>query len=101
MSGLWADLRFAVRNFRHNPGFFATAVAVLALGIGAATAMFSVVNTVMLRPLPYSGADRIAWVGTRLPVLPEELMIGPDYVELRDRVKSFEAYAGYTGGMSC
>jgi putative ABC transport system permease protein len=101
MNGVWTDLRFAVRSFRLNPGFFATAVAVLALGIGAATAMFSVVNTVMLRPLPYPGADRIVWVGTRLPVIPEELMTGPDYVELRDRVKSFESYAGYTGGMAC
>jgi putative ABC transport system permease protein len=101
MSGLSGDLRFAVRNFRVNPGFFVTAVAVLALGIGAATAMFSVVNTVMLRPLPYPGAAQIVWVGTRLPVIPEELMTGPDYLELRERVKSFESYAGYSGGMSC
>jgi hypothetical protein len=56
------DLRYAVRNLLNTPGFTATSVLTLALGIGANTAMFTVANTLLLRPAPFEHADQLYWV---------------------------------------
>jgi len=63
LEALGQDLKFTLRSLRHNPGFTLLAVVVMALGIGANTAVFSVVNTVLLKPLTYRDPDRIVALG--------------------------------------
>src|SRR5438105_2701963 len=94
------DLSFAVRTLRKNPAFTITAILTLALGIGASTAIFSVVNAVLLRPLPYANPDRLATIQTDMkarnvlnfPIAPGNM---PD---LRDQVTAFESIAAINAG---
>jgi MacB-like periplasmic core domain len=92
MSILVQDLRYALRQLRNSPGFAAAAVLTLALGIGANTAVFSVVNTVLLKPLPYAAPDRLVTVralNTRGAPIPGSLSY-PDFFDLRARNHSFQ-----------
>ncbi len=88
------DLAFAVRSLRKAPAFAATVVLTLALGIGATTAMFSIVNGVLLAPLPFGNADRLVWTvnrGTR----PYDAMSQPDFDDWARLNDSFEAVGSY------
>jgi predicted permease len=93
------DLKFALRSLRKNPGFTALAVIVMALGIGANTAVFSVVNTVLLRPLAYRDPDRIVTLRKiwKKSGSTSNSISGPDYHDFHDHSTSFESLAYYTG----
>jgi putative ABC transport system permease protein len=95
MRTLFADLRYAVRTMSRRPSFAAAAVGVLALGIGATTAIFSIVNAVVLRPLPFEEPERLVRIFTRTPGgRLFELSPGKFYGWQRD-AQSFEAMAMY------
>ena len=91
------DVRYALRSLRKHPGFTAVVLATLALGIGANAAIFSVVNAVLLRPLPYEGADRIAviWGDLHRPGVNRIPASAGEYADYRDRSHAFEHIAVY------
>jgi hypothetical protein len=97
----WQDLRFAARMLRKSPGFTAVAVLTLALGIGANTAVFTVVNGVLLQPMPFPEADRILLVSLAPRGGPFEWQPGisdRDYLAFRDQDQAFESVASFTKG---
>ena len=89
----WQDLRYAARVFRQSPWFSAAAVVSLALGIGASTAVFSIADTVFLRPLPYGDPERLMWVAIRFPGYGTEFVPSPDYVAWRRDNSTFQELA--------
>ena len=95
----WQDLRYAARMLVKNPGFTAVAVIALALGIGANTAIFSVVNTVLLRPLPYKDPERLVMVfeDSRAHGYPRDAPTAANYIDWRDQNQVFENIAAVAG----
>jgi hypothetical protein len=91
------DLRYGARMLLRHKGFTAVAVITLALGIGANTAIFSVVNAVLLRPLPFQNSDRLVMIwGNFLSLQIEQLRAkAAEYVDYRDQTNSFEAVAAF------
>jgi putative ABC transport system permease protein len=95
------DVRYALRGFRRNPVFTIAVIATLAVGIGATTAVFSVVDRILFRSLPYAHDDRLVSVGLVAPIIPQEFMLGGSYYEWRDNKKPFEAFTSETGASAC
>jgi predicted permease len=100
LESLWTDFQYALRTFRRMPAFTAIATITLALGIGATTAMFTLVNSILLRPLPYPESERLVRV---IQSYPEKGLdtwgLNQQNIALyRDRSTDFEAFAGYRGG---
>ena len=95
MESLLTDLRYALRRIRKSPGFSLIVIATLALGIGANTAIFSVVNTILLQPLPYHAPERLATVFHFYPSLHnlEAGVSAPGFRQYRDRSNVFESAA--------
>jgi putative ABC transport system permease protein len=97
MRGLISHLHYTVRLLLKSPGFTVPAVLVLALGIGANTAIFSLVNGVLLKPLPYPKADRLMSIRQSVPGFDRFPVDYPDYLDFRRQQRSFEDLAAYYG----
>jgi predicted permease len=97
LNDVWQDLRYGVRLLTRDRGFTAAAVLTLALGIGATTAIFSVVNAVLLKPVPFADHERLAmlWETDRNTGTVREPASFPDYVDLKQRSRQFQELATF------
>ncbi len=96
-----ADFKFALRQIAKTPGFAVIAVLTLALGIGANSAIFSVIDTVLLRPLPFPKANELVAVWSKVTNESErETNSFPDYADLRDQSQTLDSLTGYTEASS-
>lgn len=101
MSELCFDIRFALRQLRQSPAFFATLLAVLIAGIGATTAMFSIGESLFMKPLPYQDSEQLDMIWLQQPHFPKTGFSYPDFEDLRDQSQSYDKvaavdYAGYS-----
>jgi len=92
---LWQDLRYGARGLLKKPGFTVMAVLTLALGIGANTAIFSVVNALLLRPLPYANPERLVWIGENSQNVPADFVLGAHYLEWVAQSKTLDQIAAF------
>ena len=97
MTAIGQHIRFTLRQLRKNPGFTAVVVITLALGIGANTAIFSVIYASLLAPMPYPDADRLVMVWSRIPE-GRNTVSGADFLDWRRQNTTFEEMAAWTGG---
>ena len=95
MNTLLADLRYAVRLLLQSPGFTLIAVLTLALGIGATSALFSVVNGVLLNPLPYPHSERLIVIYARIAGLDSAPVEYPNFLDWQRDSRSFASMAAY------
>jgi putative ABC transport system permease protein len=101
LSDLWQDLRYAARTLWKRPGFTIAAVLTLAIGIGSNAAIFSVINTVLLRPLPFPHGEQLVSLYTRYlsssgSNFPYFALSGPEFADVRVRVNAFAGAAAYS-----
>src|SRR4029079_18768570 len=97
-STLWQDIRYGARMLIKNPGVTIIVIIALALGIGANTAIFSVVNTVLIRPLPYDESERLVFLNEKSPVLDEMSISYPNFTDWREHNQTFEKMGVYNRG---
>ncbi|HUK19022.1 MAG TPA: hypothetical protein VLW65_21525, partial [Bryobacteraceae bacterium] len=105
MGSFFSEIRFAARGMRRNPAFASTAILILTVGMGATTAIFSVVDRLLFRGLPYADAERLVALGIRHPLLDGEFLVANDYLYLRERLRPdetpFAAVTSWTGVADC
>ncbi len=92
------DLRYAIRQLRKSPGFTVTAVLTLALAVGAASAVFSVIYAVLIRPLPYDHPEKIFYLNSYALEGYQQPTSYPEYLDWRRENHSFSALAGFSAG---
>src|SRR5262245_14799636 len=100
-TGVWLDVAagdfsYAMRMLRRNPGFSLIALLTLALGIGANTAIFSIVNSILIRPLPYEEPDRLVWVWGRFNLGDTASVSPPDFRDYRAQAQLFDTFACFS-----
>ena len=96
LESIWTDMRYALRQLARSPGYAVTVVLALSLGVGAASAIFSVIDTVLLRPLPFANQDRLVYPfmkGRTGGSLPSSVL---SYYDERAQLRTFDAMAGYS-----
>src|SRR6267143_493342 len=102
LDALGQDLRFALRLLGKSPGFALVAVLTLTIGVGATSAVFSVVDRLLFRSLPYPQDDRLVSFGDKAPFEAMEFVLGPDYVDWRRQQTPFESVTSFVpGGKDC
>src|SRR5258708_26968574 len=102
MDALLRDIRHAVRNFARTPGFAIVTILTLALGIGANTAIFSVVNAIILRPLRYPQPGRLIFISSQFPQMGfDQFWISPpEFLEFQERTRAFTSVGAFTTGQA-
>src|SRR5262247_3458133 len=93
---LWQDLRYGARILLKRKGFTAVAALTLALGVGANTAVFSVINAVLIRPLPFAEADRLVMIWETQPDVRGPVGSYPDFQDWRSQTQSFQGMAAFS-----
>src|SRR5437763_9151733 len=101
MNGLFQDLRYGLRQFRKDTGFTAIVVVTLALGIGATTAMFSVVDGMLFHSLPYAHENELVSVGVVAPIIDGEFLFAANYLDWREHQTAFSGFTSSTGVGDC
>src|SRR3954462_9975793 len=102
MDAFLRDVRHAIRNLLRTPGFAFVTILTLALGIGANTAIFSVVNAVILRPLGYPEADRLVFISSQFPKMGfDQFWVSPpEFMEFQERARSFSSVGAFSTGQA-
>ena len=95
------DIRYGVRALIRTPSFTLAAVAAMTLGIGAGTAVFSVVDRILFRALPYPAGERLVSLGMTAPIAPQEFLLGYDYLDWRAASTPFESMGVWSGVNDC